>query len=332
MCGSWCQAFGSPSRKLCSSPQHQLCLSPPDRHGCPATAAPPWGSAATPGHRTGADTGCGAVLDSPTFVPLCPYVWNPPSLHIPPSLLEPIGLSLPRPELCPHGCSGFHSPKHREAGGLSLYELELTGHIPALTLQWLLPVLRIKPQGPWGLTKPWVLSVPCTNPSLMGLWPHQLPLGPSVLPLPQGLCTCRPLWPVSLHPHSSTPPLESPIGLPLSAVSPPTGVNRLCSALSRCPPFLSGVPQRLLFPGQRPPPPSLPPRPWLSPSAHQALPGPSRVQVGVRGAGCGVGGRAAGRVPRGGGGPGGRAADLRSGWSRRACSRGGRDTGSCPGS
>ena len=107
--------------------------------------------------------------------PSCPYTRMSGTLHLStslPSLLEPLGLSLPRPELCPHGCSGFHSPKHREAGGLSLYELELTGHIPALTLQWLLPVLRIKPQGLRGLKKPWVLSVPCINPSLMGLWPH----------------------------------------------------------------------------------------------------------------------------------------------------------------
>ena len=28
--------------------------------------------------------GRGAVLDSPTFVPLHLYVWNPPSLHLPP--------------------------------------------------------------------------------------------------------------------------------------------------------------------------------------------------------------------------------------------------------
>lgn len=203
-----------------------------------------------------------------------------------------------------------------------------------MTLQWLLPVLRIKPQGPWGSRSPGSsLHQALTLPS----WGSG-PTGCPSVPL-RSLCLRAFAHADPALPDSSTPPLGAPIDLPLSAVSPSTGVSRLWCSVPVSSLSESGSPEAVasrpkptawLRPGT--PPPTLPPCPWLSPSAHQALPGPSRVQVGVRGVGRSVGGRAARRVPQGGGGPGGRAADLRSGWSRRACSRGGRDTGSCPGS
>ena len=59
---------------------------------------------------------------------LSPCIWKPPLSTSLPSLLEPLGPSLPRLGLCPHWCSDFHSPEYGVAGALSLHELELTGH------------------------------------------------------------------------------------------------------------------------------------------------------------------------------------------------------------
>lgn len=70
---------------------------------------PPRG-AATPGHRTGGDT-----VRPPA---LSPYVWNPPSSPHPlPSLLEPLGLSLPRPGRVPMGALASTLPPWLTAQG-----------------------------------------------------------------------------------------------------------------------------------------------------------------------------------------------------------------------
>ena len=80
VCGSWWQAFGSPSRKLCSSLQHQLCLSPPDHHGCPPAGKR--GYPRSQDRRRHGTWGCAGLphLRAPTPVRLEPSISPPPSL------------------------------------------------------------------------------------------------------------------------------------------------------------------------------------------------------------------------------------------------------------
>lgn len=218
VCGSWCQAFGSPSRKLCSSPQHQLCLGPPHR-----AAVPPQGSVATPVTGQEETRGAGRA-GRPPFTPLSPCIWNPPQ-HPSPASSSPWGPSSHVRSCVPTGAltSTLLDTGRQEGAPYTNLNSQVT---PCLDPPGASPCAKSKATRLLGaheaLGPP---SVPGTNPALMGLWPQWLPLGPSVIPLPQGLCTCRPLWPVSPHSDSRIPPLGPPTDLPLSAVSPSPGVN-----------------------------------------------------------------------------------------------------------
>lgn len=199
------------------------------------------------------------------------------------------------------------------------------------------------------------LSAPPTI--FTGLQPHRLPRGPSALPLPQAFAlgkACPPRDP-------NTAPLGSPhclLPCPSLLSSSSNGMNCPWDSLCRgYPPFELWPPvtagsRPMTATWQRPgtgwtfaapprfspsPLPVLLPCPWrrplgMSPQPCLGLSQASQSQGWGRGVGCSVGGHAARRVPQGEGGPGGRAADLRSGLSRRVCSRGDTGTGSCPGS
>ena len=236
----------------------QKTLQPPAALAVPGLTRPPRpfpaGKCATPGHRTAGDTGLRPVLDTPAFAPSARASGSPLSPHPSPACSSPWGPPSRVRGHVPTGAltSTLLNTEWQERSPYMNLNLQVT---PCLDPPGASPCSKSKATRPLGaheaLGPP---SVPGTSPSLMGLWPQWLPFGSSVLPLPQGLCTCQPLWPVSTHSDSRTPLLGPPIDLPLSAVSPSPGVNRLSGVLSRCLPFLSGVPQRLLFPGQRPQP------------------------------------------------------------------------------
>lgn len=189
----------------------------------PPRSCPPAGKCGYPGHRTGGDTGRGPCWTPPLHPPQ-PVHLEPPQ-HPSPASSSPWGPSSHVRSCVPTGAltSTLLDTGRQEGAPYTNLNSQVT---PCLDPPGASPCAKSKATRLLGaheaLGPP---SVPGTNPALMGLWPQWLPLGPSVIPLPQGLCTCRPLWPVSPHSDSRIPPLGPPTDLPLSAVSPSPGVN-----------------------------------------------------------------------------------------------------------